>query len=105
MAIPVAEPDGIAVPEHDVVGAGAAIHRLVEVIAHGVAVGQALKIRSVAMLYVVKAEGCRAFPVVFAVGEYSVLKFAGWASPLVPAPTVTSTQEKSFALQPEGCSQ
>ena len=42
---------------------------------------------------------------VFAVGEYSVLKFEGCASPLVPAPTVTSTQEKSLALQPEGFSQ
>ena len=31
-------------------------------------------------------------PVVVAFGEYSVLKFAGCATPLVPAPTVVSTQ-------------
>ena len=61
MAIPVAEPDGIAVPEHNVVGARAAVHRLMEIVAHGVAVSQALKIRSVALLYVVKAKSCRAF--------------------------------------------
>ena len=33
-----------------------------------------------------------------------MLKFAGCAAPLVPAPTVTSTHENSLPLQPEGLS-
>ena len=42
---------------------------------------------------------------VSAAAEYSVLKLAGCVAPLVPAPTVTSTQENSLPLQPEGLSQ
>ena len=42
---------------------------------------------------------------VFALGEYSVLKFAAGATPFEPAPSVTSTHENNWALQPEGLSQ
>ena len=39
---------------------------------------------------------------VVAAGEYSMLKFSRRAAPFVPAPTLTSTQEKSLPSQPEG---
>jgi hypothetical protein len=49
------------VAEHDVVGAGAAIDRLMEVVAHRVLVGEALEVGHVALLHVVEAERRRAF--------------------------------------------
>ncbi len=58
MALAVAEPDQIGVAEHDVVGAGATIHGLVEVVAHGVSIGEALQVRRVTLLHVVETE-CR----------------------------------------------
>ena len=61
IALAVAEPDHIAVAEHDVVGAGAAVDRLVEVVAHRVVVGEALEVRRVALLHVVEAERRGAF--------------------------------------------
>ena len=57
----VAEPDRIAVAEHDVVGAGAAIDGLVEVVAHRVVVREALEVRSVALLDVVETQRRGAF--------------------------------------------
>src|SRR5271155_2396942 len=42
MTVAVAEPDGIAVAKHDVVGAGAAVDGLVEVVAHRVVVSETL---------------------------------------------------------------
>ena len=48
IAVAIAEPDGIAVAEHDVVGARAAIDGLVEVVAHRVVVGEVLEVGSVA---------------------------------------------------------
>ena len=57
----VGEVDGIAVAEHDVVGAGAALHGLVEVVAHRVGVGEILEVGSVALLHVVEAERGGAF--------------------------------------------
>ena len=48
MAVAVAEPDHVAVAEHDVVRAGAAIDGLVEVVAHRVVVGELLEVGSVA---------------------------------------------------------
>ena len=41
--------------EHDVICTRAAIDRLMKVVAHGVLVSQALEVRNVAMLNVVKA--------------------------------------------------
>ena len=41
MAFAIAEPDRVAMAEHDVVGTGAAFDRLVEVVAHGVRVREA----------------------------------------------------------------
>ena len=61
IAVPVAEPDRVAVAEHDVVGAGAAVDGLVEVVAHGVVVGQALEVGHVALLHVVEAQRGGAF--------------------------------------------
>ena len=40
MAVSVGEEDGIAMAEHDVVGAGAAVDGLVEIVAHRVGVGE-----------------------------------------------------------------
>src|SRR5579872_1210010 len=61
MPVAVAEPDHVAVTEHDVVGAGAAVDGLVEVIAHGVVVGEGLEVGCVALLDVIEAEGGGAF--------------------------------------------
>src|SRR5271154_2611484 len=61
LAVGVAEPDGIAVTEHDVIGASAALYGLVEVIAHRVFICQQLEIRGIALLHVVETKGCRAF--------------------------------------------
>src|SRR5580693_4073137 len=61
IASAVGKVDGIAVTEHDVIGTGAAADGLVEVVAHGVGVGERLKVRSVTLLHVVEAESCRAF--------------------------------------------
>ena len=55
VAVAIAEPDGVAVAQHDVIRAGAAIHGLVEVVAHRVIVGEALEVRGVAVLDVVEA--------------------------------------------------
>ena len=61
VAVAVAEPDRVAVAEHDVVGAGAAVDGLVEVVAHRVGVGEALEVGRVALLHVVEAQRGRAF--------------------------------------------
>ena len=55
LSVSIAEINGVAVTEHDVVRTGAAIDGLVEVIAHRVVVGQALEVGSVALLHVVEA--------------------------------------------------
>ncbi len=47
--------------QHDVVGARAAVDRLVEVVAHREVVGQALEVRRVPVLHVVEAQCGRAF--------------------------------------------
>ncbi len=48
-------------PQHDVVGAGAAVDGLVEVVAHRVFLREAGEVGHVALLHVVEAERCRAF--------------------------------------------
>ncbi len=53
-ALPVAPKDGVAETEHDVVGAGAAHHGLVKIVAHGKLVGETLQNRSIAGLHVVE---------------------------------------------------
>ena len=47
--------------EHDVIGAGAAIDGLVEVVAHRIFLREAGEVRHVALLHVVEAERRRAF--------------------------------------------
>src|SRR6202020_3558615 len=49
--------DRVSVAEHDVIGARAAVDRLVEVVAHGIGVSEMLEIRSVAVLNVVEGHG------------------------------------------------
>ena len=61
MTLAVAEPNGVAMAQHDVVGAGPTVYRLVEVVTHGVVIGQALEIWHVALLHVIKAQSRRAF--------------------------------------------
>ena len=61
MALAVAEPDGIAVAEHDVVEAGTAADGLVEIVAHRVIIGEALEVGRVALLHIVEAQGGGAF--------------------------------------------
>ena len=95
VAVAVAEPDRVARAEHDVIGAGAAHHRLMIVVAHRIGVGEVLEIRRVALLDVVEAHRGRAF------AGRRVGEPAGCAAPLEPAPTVTSTQGKRSARQPE----
>ena len=58
VALAVAEPDHVAVAEHDVVGAGATVDGLVEVVAHRIVISELLEVRHVAVLDVIKAH-CR----------------------------------------------
>ena len=51
----VVEPDRVAGAEHDVVGAGAAVNRLVIIVAHRIGVGELLEIGHVPLLDVEKA--------------------------------------------------
>src|SRR4051812_31928949 len=55
IAVAIAEPDRVASTEHDVVGAGAAFHRLMKIIAHRISVGELLEIGHVPLLDVVEA--------------------------------------------------
>jgi hypothetical protein len=59
IAFAVAEPHRVTAPEHDVVGAGAALHGLVKIVAHGVIIGELLEIGHIALLHVVEAHGRR----------------------------------------------
>src|ERR1700722_19930677 len=61
VSLAIAEPDHVAMAEHDVVCAGAALHGLVEIVAHGEVVGEELEIWSIPLLNVVEAHGGRAF--------------------------------------------
>ena len=61
MPVSVAEPDGIAVTQHDVISARAAVYRLVEVVTHRVRVRKLLEIRHIAALHVVEPKGRGAF--------------------------------------------
>ncbi len=99
----------VTVAEHDVVGAGAAIDGLVEVVTHGVLVGEGLEVRYIARLNVVEAQrgspfagGRRRGSFIGEVVRGEVRRLGG--VPLVPAPTVVSTHENSFESQPEGFS-
>ena len=56
MARAVAEPEEIAVAEHDVIHPRAAVDRLMIVVAHRELIGEALEIRRIAVLHVVEAE-------------------------------------------------
>ncbi len=60
LTVRVAEPDHVAVAEHDVVRARAAVDGLVEVVAHRVLLDEAREVRHVALLHVVEAESGRA---------------------------------------------
>src|SRR4029077_8304084 len=59
ITILVAEPNRIPKAQHDMVRTSATHHRLVEVIAHRVVVGEFLGIGGVAVQHVVKAHGSR----------------------------------------------
>ena len=61
MPVSVAEPNGIAVTQHDVIGACAPVYRLVEVVTHRVRVRELLEIRHIAALHVVEPKGGGAF--------------------------------------------
>ena len=61
MSCAVAKPDHVAVAEHDVIRARAAVDRLVEVVAHRVIVREALEVRSIALLNVIEPHRGRAF--------------------------------------------
>ena len=102
IALAVAEPDRIAMAKHDVVGAGSTVYRLVKVVAHGIVIGQVLEVRSIPVLDVIKAHGGRPFAGGCGVGRVLGAEVAGCARPLVPAPTVVSTQGNSAASHPEG---
>src|SRR6266478_8472294 len=65
----IAKPDGIAKTQHDAVGARAAHHRLVIVVAHRILIGELLEIGHVALQDVVKAHGGRAFARCFRSGR------------------------------------
>ena len=69
ISLAIAEPDRVAVAEHDVVRARSAVHRLVEVVAHRILVGQLLEVRHVAVLHVVKAQRGRALAGGYSVGR------------------------------------
>ena len=61
ISVAIAEPDRVGVAKHDVIGACASKEGLVEVIADGVLIGQALEVGSIALLHVVESEGGRSF--------------------------------------------
>ena len=61
VTLAVAEPDRVAVAEHDVIGAGPAVHGLVEVVTHRIGIRQILEVRSVTVLDVIEAHGGRTF--------------------------------------------
>ena len=55
IAIAVAEPNPVTCSQHDVIGAGSAHHRLVEVVAHRVVISEQLEIGRIALEHVVEA--------------------------------------------------
>ena len=61
MSASVAEPDGVAGAQHDVIRAGASHHGLMEVVAHREVVGEGLQVGRIALQHVVEAHGGRAF--------------------------------------------
>ena len=68
-----------------------------------VGVGKVFEVGNVAILHVIEAHGRWSLrPWSLAEGEYSVLKFEGCARPLVPVPTVISTQGNSVRVASGG---
>ena len=55
IAVAIAKPDRVAGAEHDVIGAGPAFDRLMEIVAHRIGVGQRLEIGHVPLLDVIEA--------------------------------------------------
>ena len=76
MAVAVAVVDHVTVAQHDMVGAGAPVYGLMEVVAHRVLVGETLEVGNVAVLHVVEAHCSGAF----AGGGSGIDATGGWPS-------------------------